>query len=84
MEDSGDSAKCFDFHKSNRRAAQILSLVGFVVSPWGSCWWPGDIQTFRTAAVIFILSGCIQTLWDGSAAAFLLGQDMKQGNVELL
>lgn len=81
MEDSGDSAKYFDFHKSNRRAAQILSLVGFVVSPWGSCWW---LVTFRTAPVIFILSGCIQTLWDGSAAAFLLGQGMKQGNVELL
>lgn len=29
------------------RATDVLhrsSLVVFVVSPWGSCWWPGDIQ----------------------------------------
>lgn len=58
-------------------------------SLWWSLWSPhgdpaGGLVTFRTAVVIFILAGCIQTLWDGSAAAFLLGQGTEQRNLEFL
>lgn len=58
------------FCKNNRCTASILSAVGFA----------GSLVTFRTAAVIFVLPGCIQPLWDGGAAAFLLGQGMEQRN----
>ncbi|KAM7128634.1 interleukin-1 receptor-like 2 isoform 4-T7 [Ciconia maguari] len=76
--------KILETQRSNfisRRATDVLHRS----SLWWALWFPpGDPAdgpvTSRTAAVMFVLAGCIQPLRDGGAAAFLLEQDMEQRN----